>query len=103
MDLEPIIFLCLGAFLLNLPFGFLRAGTRRLSWRWFAAIHLPVLIIILARLFSGVSWHAIPLVLASDLAGQLLGGMLRPAVKAPAEAAEIPVIVANKNLEEDER
>ncbi|MDO8736769.1 MAG: hypothetical protein Q7K29_06755 [Thermoleophilia bacterium] len=85
MELQPTIILCLGAFLLNLPFGFYRAGTRKLSWQWFVAIHFPVLLIIVARLVSGVSWHAIPLVFASDIAGQLLGGMLRPAVKVAVE------------------
>ncbi|MHB9111842.1 MAG: hypothetical protein ACYC4D_04340 [Thermoleophilia bacterium] len=104
MDLQATIILCLGAFLLNLPFGYYRAGTRKLSWQWFSAIHFPVLLIIVARLVSGVSWRAIPLVFACDIAGQLLGGMLRPAirgatVKVKPEAAEVPL----KNTEEDRK
>ena len=48
-------------------------GTRKLSWQWFVAIHLPVIVVIVMRLVSGVSWHAIPFVFASDIAGQLAG------------------------------
>ncbi|MHB8792607.1 MAG: hypothetical protein ACYC6O_04635 [Thermoleophilia bacterium] len=81
MDLQAIIILCVGAFLLNLPFGYYRAGTRKLSWQWFVAIHFPVLLVIVARLISGVSWRTIPFVFVCDIAGQILGGMLRPAVK----------------------
>ena len=108
MDLQAIVILCLGAFLLNLPFGFYRAGTRKLSWQWFVAIHFPVLLVIVARLVSGVSWRAIPLVFASDIAGQLLGGIMRPsakvaAVKVKAEAAEIPLKKTEKNQEKNER
>lgn len=107
MEFQPIIILCLGAFLLNLPFGYYRAGTRKLSWQWFVAIHLPVLIIIAARLVSGVSWRAIPLVFASDVAGQLLGGILRPAVKVAtvkmsAEAGEMAVEIPEENRVKDE-
>lgn len=108
MDLQAILILCLGAFLLNLPFGFYRAGTRRLSWQWFVAIHFPVLLVIVARLVSGVSWRAIPLVFASDIAGQLLGGILRPsakvaAVKVESGAVEIPLKKTEEERDNNER
>lgn len=108
MELQPIIILCLGAFLLNLPFGYYRAGTRKLSWQWFVAIHFPVLLVIVARLVSGVSWRAIPFVFVCDIAGQILGGMLRPAVrvaevKIKAGPTELPLKVTEERLEEDER
>lgn len=77
MDLQLTLLLCVGAAIINLPFGYYRAGTRKLSWQWFLAIHLPVPLIFLARITSGVSWEAIPFILAFDLAGQLIGGMLR--------------------------
>jgi len=107
LELQPIIILCLGAFLLNLPFGFYRAGTRKLSWQWFVAIHFPVLLIIVARLLSGVSWHWIPLVFVCDIAGQILGGMLRPAVKmeavtVTADSREVPPKIMEEEMEEDE-
>lgn len=107
MELQPIIILCLGAFLLNLPFGYYRAGTRKLSWQWLAAVHFPVLLIIVARLVSGVSWRAIPFIVAADLAGQLLGGMLRPVVrvaevKVKTGTETIPLKITEEKLEKDE-
>lgn len=71
-----IILLCAGAILLNLPFGFYRAGLRRFSWQWFLAIHLPVPFIILMRIESGVTWMIVPLLIAIAVAGQLAGGYL---------------------------
>jgi hypothetical protein len=88
LDLEIILLLCLGAFLLNLPFGYFRAGTVKFSWQWFTAIHLPVFLIIIMRILSGVSWHAIPFVFLADIAGQFAGGMLRPGVSEPQPAEE---------------
>ena len=34
-------------FLLNLPFGYWRASVRRLSWQWFPAVLLPLLLLYL--------------------------------------------------------
>lgn len=70
---------------LNLPFGAWRASLRRLSWRWFAAIHLPIPAIVLVRLLLGLGWRWVPLLLAAAVAGQLLGPRLRR--RAPADAA----------------
>ncbi len=91
MDLQLTLLLCLGAFLLNLPFGYYRAGTRKLTWQWFVAIHLPVPLIFVARITSGVSWEAIPFIISFDLVGQLAGGMLRTALGRRPVAKEIIV------------
>ena len=61
------------AFLITLPFGAWRATTRRLSLRWFLAIHVPIPIILLIRIESGYSWHYIPFTLGGCLLGQVLG------------------------------
>ena len=71
-----ILLLCMGAALLNLPFGFYRAYVRRFSWQWFLAIHLPVPFIFILRITSGTSWTVIPAFIACAVAGQLLGGFL---------------------------
>jgi hypothetical protein len=65
--------------LLNLPFGYWRSHTRRLSVPWFLAVHLPVPLVIGLRLFSGVGWHAVtfPLFVGSFFVGQFVGGRLR--------------------------
>jgi hypothetical protein len=64
--------------LLNLPFGYWRSRSRKLSVQWFLAVHLPVPLIIALRLSTGVGWHAItfPLFIGSFFAGQFLGGKL---------------------------
>lgn len=40
------------------------------------AIHIPIPFVFLLRIFSGFNWTAIPLMVLSDIAGQLVGGKL---------------------------
>ena len=76
MNIYTVLFLVM---LLNLPFGFWRAGSRKFSHPWFLAIHLPVPAVIALRIFSGIGWQlqTLPLMLAAFSTGQLLGGKLR--------------------------
>ncbi len=69
-------FVCLLAVAVNLPGGYYRAATRRFSWQWFLAIHLPVLPLIGARLITGVPVSYFPLFLAASGLGQWLGGLI---------------------------
>jgi len=62
---------------LNLPFGWLRAGARRFSVAWFAYIHLPIPVLFLACYLLGLSAWAIPFSLGAAALGQLWGGSLR--------------------------
>jgi hypothetical protein len=66
-------------FLMNLPFGYWRAGVRKLSPAWFVAIHLPVLLAILMRVAMGVPfrWITLPLYVAAFFFGQLAGARWR--------------------------
>ncbi len=61
---------------LNLPFGAYRITTRRFSWRWFVAVHLPIPFVIIMRLSLGLGWWFVPFMLAATVAGQLLGSRL---------------------------
>lgn len=63
--------------LLNLPFGYLRAGARKYSVPWFLYIHLPIPFIIFLRLTFEFTWKAIPLLLVAALTGQFAGGRIR--------------------------
>ena len=65
--------------LLNLPFGFWRAGARRFSWPWILAVHAPVPLVIGLRLASGLGWQAatFPVMMGAFFTGQFLGGRLR--------------------------
>lgn len=62
---------------INLPFGYFRAGQRRFSWPWLLSVHGPVPLVIVLRLLSHKSWVVVPLLIACAVAGQLAGGMLR--------------------------
>ena len=69
--------LMLKVFLINLPFGYMRSKSARFSRQWMMAIHIPVPFVFLLRVFSGLNWTVIPLLLLSDIAGQLAGGKLK--------------------------
>lgn len=64
---------------LNLPFGYWRAGVRKLSAPWFLAVHAPVPLAIGLRFALGLPfrWSTLPLYVAAFCAGQWLGGRLR--------------------------
>ncbi|MBI4436858.1 MAG: hypothetical protein HY590_05580 [Candidatus Omnitrophica bacterium] len=65
-------------FLVNLPFGYLRAGVPKKSPKWFLYIHLPIPFVILLRtLVFKVSWHFIPILVGCYALGQWAGGKLR--------------------------
>ena len=63
----------------NLPFGYWRAGERKLSARWFVAVHVPVLLAIGIRLALGVglAWSTLPILVGAFALGQWLGGRVR--------------------------
>jgi len=67
-------------FLVNLPFGYWRAGTRSRSLAWVVAVHAPVPLIAAFRLIldMGWQWSLLPFTALAYLAGQLAGAWLRP-------------------------
>ena len=68
-----------GVLVVNLPFGFWRAGVRKFSVPWFTAIHLPILLAVGMRLLSGLGWRfaTFPVLIGAYFAGQYFGGVLR--------------------------
>jgi len=62
--------------LVTLPFGFYRAYTRRLSLRWFLAIHVPVVVAFLLRTEARLSYAFIPLTAVAFAAAQFGGARL---------------------------
>ena len=68
--------LTIAAFILNLPFGYLRGKTRKYSFLWFLYIHLPIPFIFLLRRYAGVDILFVPLIAAGAIFGQLLGGKI---------------------------
>ena len=79
MQIFPLILVVLGVFVLNLPFGYWRAGTRKFSPAWMAAIHLPIPFVVALRLVSGLGWalYSFPFVIGAYFLGQFLGGRIR--------------------------
>jgi len=61
--------------LVNLPFGYWRASLRKLSFRWFLAIHLaiPFVIIIRLTLHLGFQLYTYPFLIAAFFFGQFVG------------------------------
>jgi low affinity Fe/Cu permease len=63
-------------FVLNLYFGFLRSKTKKFSLKWFLYIHLPIPVVLFARIFSNIDIRYIPIFLLAAVTGQILGGRL---------------------------
>lgn len=70
-----IAYTCIATFIINLPFGYLRGGLRKLSFWWFAAIHIPVPMVIIIRKFHdlNLTWGLAPFLLGSFFLGQFAG------------------------------
>ncbi len=74
--LYSVLILFFFTLLLNLPFGYVRAKTRKYSFRWFLYIHIPIPFILIARIFSHIEMKYIPVFVVAALIGQILGGKL---------------------------
>ena len=72
-----LLLVLLFAFLLNLPFGWLRRNEKKFSFKWFLYIHLPIPFIIALRLWLKLNPWYIPLVIAAAVAGQAIGARLK--------------------------
>ncbi|MBF8258391.1 MAG: hypothetical protein HW377_765 [Actinobacteria bacterium] len=62
---------------INLPLGYLRAGARKFSLKWFVYIHLPVPLFAYLRRSENLSAWIIPSFIAGALLGQFFGGRMR--------------------------
>jgi len=70
-----LIILLVFIIIINIPFGYWRANVKRFSLQWFLAIHLPVLLIILLRISSGIVLEPISfaILILAFFSGQLVG------------------------------
>ena len=82
-SIQGVIAICVIAFILNIPFGWVRANTRKFSLAWFACVHAPIPVVAIIRISTHTPWTFIPLFLLFSVAGQIIGAkMKRSAVKA---------------------
>jgi hypothetical protein len=66
-------------FVVNLPFGYWRAGLHRRSGLWFAGIFIPVLLSAALRMSFriGFRWENVPYFAGAFFLGQFVGGRVR--------------------------
>jgi hypothetical protein len=80
MDLPGNFYAILALFvitlLLNLPFGYARARSKKYSFRWFLYIHAPIHIIFIVRTLSHIQFMYVPLFVVAAVIGQIMGGKL---------------------------
>ena len=78
MNLQSV---ALMVFVINLPFGYLRAKNKKFSKKWFIWIHLPVPLVIALRLLSGLGFqlYTFPVMIIAYFTGQFIGGKFVPA------------------------
>lgn len=69
----------LAVLVLNIPFGYWRAGVPKFSPRWFIAIHAPVPLVVGMRMVAGIRFHwtTVPILAAAFFGGQFLGARAR--------------------------
>ncbi len=66
-----------GVYFFNIPFGYWRARTEKFSKEWILAIHMPVPLVFLGRILSGVPVFHIPVLIFFFFLGQLSGVKIR--------------------------
>ncbi len=78
-----LIFAALATFVVNLPFGYFRAGYKKFSFKWFASIHLPIPFIVLFRYLFGLGFelYTYPIMIAAFFTGQLTGKIIRKKIE----------------------
>ncbi len=73
MSIQTVAFI---VFLINLPCGFMRAKSEKLSRNWFIWVHAPIPFVIALRIASGLGFqlYTFPIIIGSYFLGQFSGG-----------------------------
>ena len=75
--MELVVGISLVAFLLNLPFGYLRVRYPKYSFMWLLCIHAPIPVVAFLRITTKVSWKFIPVFIVTSILGQIFGARVR--------------------------
>lgn len=64
--------------LVNIPFGAWRESVKKFSFKWFLAVHLPVPLVILLRIYGeiGFAFYTYIFLVTAFFGGQKLGGFI---------------------------
>lgn len=71
-----ILEIALLAFVLNIPFGYLRSHSKKFSLKWWMCVHIPVPLVVAARFALHANYQFIPLFILAAVAGQFIGGKI---------------------------
>jgi hypothetical protein len=74
MPLSALILLALSV---NVPLGYLRSRSRRLSWPWFLWVHLSIPLLAACRILSHFGFIVVPWLVGAAVVGQVVGGKIR--------------------------
>ncbi|HBO97350.1 MAG TPA: ferrochelatase [Candidatus Omnitrophica bacterium] len=91
---HPYLILSLGAFLVNIPMGYIRENCPKFSLRWLFWIHASIPLIIYARVTLGTSKWFIPVCISLAVAGQVVGGRRRRKTRSLEEEERLKQIPA---------
>lgn len=74
-----LLLAALATFILNIPFGYIRQGYKKLSVKWFVAIHAPIPFVILFRHLFGLGFqlYTYPIMISAFFLGQYAGKKMR--------------------------
>ncbi|MDO8674293.1 MAG: hypothetical protein Q7O66_23030 [Dehalococcoidia bacterium] len=78
MDWSHIIALLIIAFACNLLLGKWRSYQRRLSFRWFAGIHLSIPVIVFLRVLWQLPLWMVFFSIGTAVVAQIIGGAMQP-------------------------
>ena len=64
--------------LINIPFGYWRSNVKKFSLQWFLAVHVPIPLIVVLRIYSdiGFIWYTYPFLIGSFFFGHRVGGYI---------------------------
>lgn len=73
-----LLLIASAVYLLNIPFGYWRERTKKFSLQWALSIHLPIPIIIVLRIYSGIGFKFItyPVLVGAFIMGQFTGSRI---------------------------
>jgi hypothetical protein len=73
-----LLIVALIVFIINVPFGYWRDSVKKFSVKWFLAVHLPVPLVVLVRIYSDLGFQLVsyPVIVGAFFLGQYAGALI---------------------------